>query len=97
MSHISVIERLVRGDIMYYQAGLLDSTHLRFFAPRSAHTMLLDAGWLPNAAGGYQGAHVNERFTKAIFDAALALGIPPSSAKLNVFTWPASMLDFHQS
>ena len=62
MSHVSVIERLVRGDIMYDPIGLLDATHLRFLAPRSAFKMLLDAGWLPAAAGGYARRPSQRRF-----------------------------------
>jgi SAM-dependent methyltransferase len=87
MSHISVIERLIRGDIMYDPIGLLDTTHLRFLSPRSAFKMLLDSGWLPDAAGGYQGGHANAHFTQAIVDAAQALGIPRKSAELNVHTY----------
>ena len=33
MSHISVIEQIVSGDISYVDMGLLDRTHLRFFSP----------------------------------------------------------------
>ena len=36
MAHLSVIERMVAGDISYDTMGLLDATHVRFYSPASA-------------------------------------------------------------
>lgn len=47
VQHFSVIKSLLRGDFMYQPAGLLDSTHLRFFTYMSFAKLLLDAGFLP--------------------------------------------------
>jgi len=47
MSHISVLERLIMGDISYDDAGLLDRRQLRFYSCSSLFKLLLDCGWLP--------------------------------------------------
>ncbi len=47
VQHFSVIRNLLRGDFMYQPAGLLDSTHLRFFTHMSIAKLMLDAGFLP--------------------------------------------------
>lgn len=87
MSNISVIERLVFGDIMYDEVGLLDRTHLRMFSPRSVFKLLLDCGWLPSAVGGYNASHPNARFTQSIMAAAAALGISTRAAEINMLSY----------
>lgn len=47
VQHFSVVKNLLRGDFMYQPAGLLDSTHLRFFTYMSFAKLMLDAGFLP--------------------------------------------------
>ena len=54
MAHLSVIERLVAGDISYDSMGLLDATHVRFYSPASAFKTFLDAGWLPHLRDQYR-------------------------------------------
>lgn len=82
MGHLSVIERLVLGDISYDSMGLLDETHLRLYSPSSAFKLFLDAGWLPDMVDQYRyetsGAH--PAFAEAILRAAEALGVPRSTA-----------------
>ena len=45
--HHSMLEALLTGDFQYQPAGLLDSTHLRFFTLSTAMKLLLDAGLEP--------------------------------------------------
>jgi len=84
MSHASVIERLVAGDIGYDDAGLLDRTHMRFFSQASAFKTFLDAGWLPNLQDQYRVEPAGNRFTAGLLDAAAALGIPRETAQRNL-------------
>ena len=76
MSHCSVIERLLVGDIAYDAAGLLDETHLRFLSPRSMIKLLLDAGWIPNLVDSYAVAPASPAM-EHLLKAAEALGCPP--------------------
>jgi len=79
MSHISIIEQMLYGDITY-------KTNLRFLSIASAYKMMLDAGWLPalkllsNWVPGTQ-------FIRAMLEAAKALNIPESTARRNLETY----------
>jgi len=84
MSHLSVIERLVAGDISYDSAGLLDQTHTRFFSPSSAFKTFLDSGWLPHLHDQYRTEMAQTHFAARILDAALALGVPAATAVRNL-------------
>ncbi len=84
MSHASVIERLVAGDIAYDEAGLLDRTHVRFFSQASAFKTFLDSGWLPSMQDQYRVEPENYRVTAGLVDAAAALGIPRETALRNL-------------
>ncbi|MEX2556531.1 MAG: class I SAM-dependent methyltransferase [Actinomycetota bacterium] len=48
IGHFTIIRELLRADFMYQPAGLLDSTHLRFFTHATVTKMMLDAGFLPS-------------------------------------------------
>lgn len=80
MSHLSVIERLIAGDISYDTAGLLDETHTRFFSPSSAFKTFLDSGWLPSMPDQYRVEVPRTKFAAHIVEAAQALGVPPETA-----------------
>jgi len=80
MSHLSVIERLVAGDVSYDANGLLDATHVRFFSPSSLFKLLLDSGWLPHLQDQYVVPATGTPFGAKIVEAAAALGIPAPSA-----------------
>jgi SAM-dependent methyltransferase len=84
MAHLSVIERLVAGDISYDAAGLLDRTHLRFYSPASAFKTFLDAGWLPHLQDEYRVDAAPTAFAARIVDAAMALGLPRDTAVRNL-------------
>jgi 2-polyprenyl-3-methyl-5-hydroxy-6-metoxy-1,4-benzoquinol methylase len=43
--HFSIVGKLLRGDLHYEDAGILDRTHLRFFTRDSATRMLEDCGY----------------------------------------------------
>lgn len=43
--HFSIVGKLLRGDLHYEDAGILDRTHLRFFTKNSAIRMLEDSGY----------------------------------------------------
>jgi 2-polyprenyl-3-methyl-5-hydroxy-6-metoxy-1,4-benzoquinol methylase len=80
MSHASVVERLIAGDIVYDANGLLDRTHLRFFSPSSLYKLLLDCGWLPNLVDRYDVPSHRSPFFAALIQAAGTLGIPAATA-----------------
>lgn len=84
MGHLSVLERMVAGDISYEDAGLLDRTHMRFFSPSSAFKTFLDAGWLPNMEDGYRIESPQTAFAAHIVAAAQALGVPARTALRNL-------------
>ncbi len=84
MSHLSVIERLVAGDISYDSMGLLDETHTRFFSPSSAFKTFLDGGWLPHLQDQYRVEAPQTRFAAHIIEAAKALGLPAETAVRNL-------------
>ena len=84
MTHLSVIERLVAGDMSYDAAGLLDRTHLRLYSPASAFKTFLDAGWLPHLRDQYRVEMAPTAFAARIVDAAVALGLPRDTAMRNL-------------
>jgi SAM-dependent methyltransferase len=80
MAHVSVIERMLAGDLSYDTAGLLDETHLRFLTPASTFKLLADAGWVPNLRDRYLVGHANQEFLNLLVAAAKQLGIPEQTA-----------------
>ncbi|MFM9914499.1 MAG: class I SAM-dependent methyltransferase [Rhizobacter sp.] len=84
MGHLSVIERLVAGDISYDAAGLLDRTHTRFFTPSSAFKTFLDSGWMPHLKDQYRFKLPQTHFAARILNAAVALGLPAETAEHNL-------------
>jgi SAM-dependent methyltransferase len=84
MSHLSVIERLVAGDITYDDAGLLDRGHARFYSASSAFKTFLDAGWLPHLHDSYRVESPPSAFASHIVQAAGALGVPAATAARNL-------------
>jgi 2-polyprenyl-3-methyl-5-hydroxy-6-metoxy-1,4-benzoquinol methylase len=80
MAHLSVIERLVAGDISYDSMGLLDQTHVRFYSPASAFKTFLDAGWLPSMPDQYRVEPPQTHFAAKIVEAAELLGVPMETA-----------------
>jgi SAM-dependent methyltransferase len=84
MAHLSVIERLVAGDISYDPVGLLDDTHVRFFSPSSAFKTFLDGGWLPHLQDQYRAEVPPTAFAAHIVEAAKALGLPAQTAVRNL-------------
>jgi SAM-dependent methyltransferase len=87
MSHASVIERLIAGDLSYDANGLLDATNARFFTPSSLFKVLLDAGWLPTLQDQFAVPAPRNAFTAKVVEAAGALGIPAATAMRNLETY----------
>ncbi len=87
MSHISVIERLLLGDLCYDDQGLLDRTHLRFFSRGSLFKLLLDCGWLPDLKDRILARHMNGDLAVRLVDSAVELGASPETAKGILFTF----------
>jgi 2-polyprenyl-3-methyl-5-hydroxy-6-metoxy-1,4-benzoquinol methylase len=87
MAHISVIERMLMGDISYDSNGLLDETHLRFFSPRSLFKLLLDSGWLPHLQDAYLVNVPNNRLVEGVLGAAKSIGLPRSTAARQLLTY----------
>ena len=50
IAHHSVLLQLVRGDLQYQPAGLLDTTHVRFYTYATIMKVLLEAGFAPDIA-----------------------------------------------
>lgn len=84
MAHLSVIERMVAGDISYDTMGLLDQTHVRFYSPASAFKTFLDAGWLPHLQDQYRVEVPQTHFAAKIVEAAQLLGVPAETALRNL-------------
>jgi 2-polyprenyl-3-methyl-5-hydroxy-6-metoxy-1,4-benzoquinol methylase len=84
MAHLSVVQRLVAGDISYDDVGLLDRTHTRFFSQPSAFKTLLDGGWMPHLQDSYRVEAAPTGFAAHIIQAAEALGVPRSTAIRNL-------------
>lgn len=84
MAHLSVIERMLTGDITYDAAGLLDQTHLRFYSPASAFKVFLDAGWLPDLVDQYRVEVPQTDFALRVVEAASTLGVPVETAVHNL-------------
>jgi 2-polyprenyl-3-methyl-5-hydroxy-6-metoxy-1,4-benzoquinol methylase len=84
MAHLSVIQRLITGDISYDPNGLLDETHVRFFSPSSLYKLMLDSGWLPNLQDQYRFDLEHTPFLAHVISAAQALGIPAATAMRNL-------------
>jgi SAM-dependent methyltransferase len=87
MGHISVLERLLSGDMSYDDQGLLDRTHLRFFSCSSLFKIFLDSGWLPSLHDSYLVGHNNPGLADKLVEAARLLSVPPATAKRLLFTY----------
>jgi ubiquinone/menaquinone biosynthesis C-methylase UbiE len=87
MSHVSVLERMLLGDISYEDQGLLDRTHLRFFSRSSLFKMLLDSGWLPTLHDTYLVGHSNPQLADKLVEAARLLSVPDATARRLLFTY----------
>ena len=84
MSHVSVVQRLVAGDISYDDMGLLDRTHTHFYSPASAFKLFLDSGWLPHLQDSYRVEPEANAFTTHLVQAAESLGVPSATALRNL-------------
>lgn len=84
MSHYSVLQRMVAGDISYDRNGLLDQTHLRFYSPSSLFKLLLDSGWIPNMKDHYSTDLPQSALTLGLIEAAKDMGLPPATAARNL-------------
>ena len=80
MAHISVIQKIISGDLAYDEMGLMDRTHLKLFSPSSAFKIFLDGGWLPNLVDQYRADPPKSKFTKIILQATASLGVPEKTA-----------------
>ena len=87
MSHISVLERMIAGDITYDENGLLDKTHLRFFSPSSVYKLFLDSGWMPHLADKVTVGHENLRFAQGLIVTGAQIGMPQKTVERTIFTY----------
>ena len=87
MGHMSVLHRLLAADISYDDAGLLDSTHLRFYSASSAFKLLLDAGWLPDLRDTHDIPVQENTTNRLVLMAAESLGVPIETAIRNFSTY----------
>ncbi|MCR5869261.1 MULTISPECIES: bifunctional 2-polyprenyl-6-hydroxyphenol methylase/3-demethylubiquinol 3-O-methyltransferase UbiG [Aquincola] len=84
MAHISVIQRMLSGDLSYDPNGLLDQTHVRFFSPPSLFKLFLDSAWLPHLQDQYRFDLTPSPFVTHVLKAAEALGLPLQTAVRNL-------------
>ena len=89
MTHASIIEGMLMGDITYDDSGLLDRTHLRFMSIASTIKLMLDGGWLPNINGINCIPHTSTPFIEALLAAGKALNIPESTVRRNTEAFQA--------
>lgn len=85
-NHISVVERLLVGDLSTDRSGLLDDTHLRFFSPASAIKTLLDGGWMPSLVDSYR-VGGDAQTLATLREAAVRLGSSSEAFERNVLTY----------
>ena len=84
MAHISVLQRMLAGDLSYDETGLLDRTHRRFLSPPSVFKTFLDGGWLPNLQNQVRVEPAQGKFLTHLVAAAQALGLPTATALRNL-------------
>ena len=87
MAHITVLERVLMGDITYDPNGLLDKTHLRFFSPASIFKTFLDSGWMPHLTDFYTSPHPNARFLESLVGAGATIGMPKAAVQRNLLLY----------
>jgi hypothetical protein len=87
VSHVSVLERLLAGDLSYDTEGPLDATHVRLLSPASTMKLLLDSRWLPNVRDICNIVHPRPEFANALVAAAAQIGIPPKTAERNILCY----------
>jgi len=83
MTHISVLQRMLAGDVSYDDSGLLDRAHARFLSPSSIFKTFLDSGWLPNLQNQIRIEPAQGKLLTHLIAAAQALGLPPATALRN--------------
>jgi len=84
MTHISVVQRMLAGEVSYDQAGPLDCNHTRFLSPPSVFKAFLDSGWLPNLQNQFRVEPAQGKFLTHLVAAAQALGLPTATALRNL-------------
>jgi 2-polyprenyl-3-methyl-5-hydroxy-6-metoxy-1,4-benzoquinol methylase len=87
MGHISVLERMLMGDLCCDREGLLDGTHLRLFSQRSLFKLLLDAGWLPDLQDEDTADHADRGLISRLIEVAGEMGVPQAAAARHLFTY----------
>jgi hypothetical protein len=84
MSHHTVVQRFLMGDLTDDAAGPMDLHHARPFSPASAFKQLLDGGWLPHLKAQLRSEPSDSVFTARLVAAAMALGLPRQTALRNL-------------
>lgn len=84
MTHYSVIQKMLTGDISYEDMGLLDKTHLKFYSQSSAFKIFLDSGWLPNLVDQCRIEPSNDQFIQGLLHSAFSEGIPNKTSLRNL-------------
>jgi 2-polyprenyl-3-methyl-5-hydroxy-6-metoxy-1,4-benzoquinol methylase len=88
MQHWSVIARLLRGEIFYEDAGLLDRTHLRWFTRLTATRMLESAGYrVEQVVAKVHPVPCPDVLRQGLEAAGLAAGAADLNADASVYQW----------
>src|SRR5205823_143462 len=97
VQHHSMIAALLRSDFQYAEAGLLDSTHLRFFTYSTFIKLLLDAGFEPEIVDTTV-IPASKEFQNAIAPILGYLGLNPqrTGSYLNAYQYIVKGVDSRQ-
>jgi hypothetical protein len=86
-AHVSIVERLLLGDLTYEDAGLMDRTHVRMFSSSSLLKLLLDCGWWPEVVDRYVVGHADPGLVEQLGVIARRLGASPHFADLTLTSY----------
>ena len=80
-AHISIVERLLCGDLAYEPSGLMDRTHVRIFSQSSLFKLLLDSGWWPEVVDRYIVGHGDPGLIEELVTTARRLGVSADTSR----------------
>lgn len=84
MTHHTVLQRYLMGDLSDDGDGAMALRHARPFSPASVFKQLLDGGWLPQLKTQLRDEPPESLFTARLVAAAMALGLPRQTVLRNL-------------
>lgn len=83
MTHISVIEKMLLGDLTHEIVDLQNDAQCHFYSQGSVFKLLLDAGWLPKLIS-YTNTSANPNFFSALTTLGKHMRVPEITSKRNL-------------